>query len=200
MERLSRGMQELRASTAWRDLLAATLGIGNYINHGSVCLGAKGITMESMLQMREFKGAAGVTALHCMCAMLRSKDICFCQKLLLELQGIPEAARVNIACMRESMDRLHEELKLAIREVFEHSDAYAEKPVSSSQTTCVNPGIPCTASKRGQWRQDRLLLPRASVDMDCICPSCPAMTSINGCPYILRKALRGSSTRTSSST
>lgn len=115
--------EELLKSNAWKLVLAEALKLGNYFNHGSSSSGAKGISIEALLQLRNLKGPGG-TALHCLCINLAHQDDGFCAKLHAELSSVPRAAQMSLSALREMISRLGEDIAILAREIGEYRAEY----------------------------------------------------------------------------
>lgn len=63
----------IRRSDMLREVLLLALEMGNYINHGDSSKGARGITIGSLLQLRDFK-VGRMSSLHFLCAQLCQAD------------------------------------------------------------------------------------------------------------------------------
>lgn len=120
--------EELLRSNRWRALLAGALRLGNHINHGDGAaeLGAKGFTIDALLELRALKGSGRGTVLHALCINCAHADADFCKGLHEELQSVPKAAGDQLKTLEDTLKSISSKVVFASHELAMHRDSYLE--------------------------------------------------------------------------
>jgi hypothetical protein len=137
---LQNACDQVRSSLALRRILEMALRVGNYLNDGVECLdagdssGVRGITMDSLLKLREFRAPHGgeASALHCIVLHLIPHHPDLLQQLRQELQTLLEpggSAEISITdgCvsdLHEAAERFQVEIDLVQGEMDRFPDCY----------------------------------------------------------------------------
>eukprot|EP00435_Cladocopium_sp_Y103_P068210 s894_g31.t1 len=116
--------EELLASKTLRLLLEEALTMGNYINGDA----GAGFSLDAFSHLKSLKGAAGTTALHCLCASCAQEDPDFCSKLAAELRSLRSASQISLGTLNEALQCIKTDVESAAMEFANHAGEYNSTP------------------------------------------------------------------------
>jgi len=129
--------EQVRSSATLRLVLEMALRVGNYLNHGVEAPdvgGVRGIAIDSLLKLREFRASQGgeASALHCIAVHLLPHHPTLLQQLRAELQAILDPGDAGISSimdggiseLHDSAGRFQSEIDLVQGEMDRFSDFY----------------------------------------------------------------------------
>jgi len=138
--------EELLNSKTLRLLLEEALTMGNYINGDA----GAGFSLDAFSHLKSLKGAAGTTALHCLCASCAQEDPCFCSKLAAELQSLRSASQISLGTLNEALQCIKIDVESAAMEFANHASEYDSTPaIAELQELPPAPIQPLGSSKLG---------------------------------------------------
>lgn len=138
--------EELLNSKTLRRLLEEALTMGNYINGDA----GAGFSLDAFSHLKSLKGAAGTTALHCLCASCAQEDPDFCSKLASELQNLRSASQISLGTLNEALQCIKTDVESAAMEFANHASEYdSTPPIAELQELPPAPIQPLGSSKLG---------------------------------------------------
>jgi len=140
----------IQTSAMLREVMMLALELGNFINHGDSSRGAKAITVDSLLTLRDFK-TGRMSSLHFLCAsMIRTEpDRNAAEVLAKELRAATEIAKVQVQSLQGVQRSLDRDLEVvnAERRNFLHEYS-GPKPLQQESDLTKKPGISPPGSPR----------------------------------------------------